>query len=209
MKNLILPILLLTLLACNDPGKVKSPNAKEGSNIAEERSNNKQIPGPFDTLNDPNHPYYMTNKDPKEFGRMILEDKVQPTDNIATFNIMDSLLSKNINDRQFYIKVFLHILDKADGALAEAMGLPATNYVEMYPIEFAQLSANISDDQLDSWGSYIGYEIYLSGQDDPCKDGEVFIEKLRSYYPVLDAKEKARLEKFNDFIIKSIQENNE
>ena len=209
MKNLILPIILLTMVACNGPSKVKIPNVKEGSNITDERSNKKQILGPYDTLNDPNHPYYMTNKDPKVFGRMILEDKVQPSDNIATFNIMDSLLSKNVDDRQFYIKVFLHILDKADGALAEEMGLPAMNYIEMYPIEFAQLSTNLSDDQLDSWGSYIGYEIYLSSQVDPVKDGEVFVEKLRSYYSVLDAKEKARLEKFNDLIIKSIQDNNE
>ena len=209
MKNLVLPILFLTLLACNGPSKVKNQNAKEVSSIAEERSNSKQILGPYDTLNDPNHPYYLTNKDPKEFGRMILEDKVQPSDNLATFNVMDSLLSTNVDDRQFYLKVFFNILDKADRALAEAIGLPAMNYIEKYPIEFAQLTTNISDDQLNYLGSYIGYEIYLSSQDDPVKDGEVFVEKLRSNCQFLNAKEKTRLEKFNDIIIKSIQENNE
>jgi hypothetical protein len=207
MKKFIIPILLLTLLACNSPGKVKIQNASEVSTISEERDNKKQISGPNDTLNDPDNPYYMTNKDPKEFGRMILEEKVQPSDNIATFNIMDSLLSENVDDRQFYIKVFLKILDKADGALAEAIGLPAMNYVEKYPVEFAQLATNISDDQLDSWGSYIGYEIYLSSQDDPISDGEVYVGKLRSNCQILDAKEKARLEKFNEIIIKSIREN--
>ena len=187
MKKLVLPILFLTLLACNGPSKVKKQNAKEVSSIAEERSNSKQILGPYDTLNDPNHPYYLTNKDPKEFGRMILEDKVKPSDNLATFNVMDSLLSTNVDDRQFYIKVFLNILDKADGALAEAIGLPAMNYIEKYPIEFAKLT-NISDDQLDYLGSYIGYEIYLSSQDDPVKDGEEFVEKLRSNCQILNAK---------------------
>jgi hypothetical protein len=209
MKILVIPILFLPLLACNGPSKVKSQNAKEVSRITEESRKSKQILGPYDTLNDPNHPYYLTNKDPKEFGRMILEDKVQPSDNLATFNVMDSLLSTNVEDRQFYLKVFLHILDKADGALAEAIGLPAMNYIEKYPIEFAQLTTVISDDRLDFLGSYIGYEIYLSSQDDPLKDGEDFVEKLRSNCQTLKAEAKTRLEKFNDIIIKSIKENNE
>jgi len=208
MKNLIFTILLFAIVACNNQKKETKSTKETEQQTVKENVIIDQSDGTQDTLNDPNHFYYLANINIKEVAHMILDNKLQPSDNYITFSVMDSLLSQNSEDRKFYFKAFLNILEKADGALAEAVGLPATNYVEKYTTEFVQLSTTISNDQLDSWASLIGTELFLSSQDDPIKDGEVFVENLRSNGLSLNENEKARLRKFNEIIIRSIQENN-
>jgi len=208
MKKQLIPILLLAIVACNGQKKETKSTQKTDRQIIKENVSIDQSIVPQDTLNDPNHFYYLANTKLKEVAQMILDDKIQPSDNDVTFSIMDSLLSQKTEDRKFYFSVFLKILKKADGALAEAVGLPAMNYVEKYTTEFIELSSNISDDQFDSWASFIGFEIFLSSQDDPIKDGEEFIKKLNTNCSDLSGKEKSHLESFNTAVIKSIQENN-
>jgi len=208
MKNLIFPILLITTVACNNQKNETKSTQETGEQTVKNNVIIDKSDGSQDTLNDPNHFYYLANKNIKEVAQMILDNKCQPSDNYITFSVMDSLLSQKSEDRKFYFRVFLNILEKADGALAEAVGLPAMNYVEKYTTEFIQLLTSISNDQLDSWASVIGIELFLSSQDDPMKDGEVYVEKLELNCLSLNENEKARLRKFNEIIIRSIQENN-
>ncbi|MCU0366395.1 MAG: hypothetical protein MUC30_04155, partial [Bacteroidales bacterium] len=176
------------------------PNEKTSKNQQSETS---------DTLNNPHHPSWLADKSPKEIGQMILDNKIQPTDNDVTSRVMDSLLSKNADERKFYFKVFIKILENADGALAEMAGTLAIKYVENYTSEFLDLSAGISKENFDSWASFVGWEILLSSNDDPVKDGELFTEKLLSDCPELIEKDRQRLKSFNDIIMKSIRENQE
>ena len=73
---------------------------------------------------------------------------------------MDSINSSNVDSRNFYFPVFLKIVDKADGALAESVGEPLQIYVEKFPNEFIERANNLSDEQLQSLASYIGFELY-------------------------------------------------
>jgi len=207
MKKQLILILLLTIVACNNQKKETKAKLETNQQTENENVSIDQSLVPQDTLNDPNHFFYLANKNLKEVAQMMLDNKIQPSDNHITFCIMDSLLSRKLEDREFYFDVFLNILKKADGALAEAVGLPAMNYVEKYTTEFIELSSNISDDLFESWASYIGFEILLSSQDDPIKEGEAFIEKLNSNCSNLTDKEKERLESFNKIIIESTQDN--
>ena len=209
MKNLLIPIFLLVLLACNSPKKESASKEEEKKSSPIEETSKNQQSETKDTLNNPHHPSYLADKSPKEIEQMILDNKIQPTDNDVTFRVMDSLLSKNVDDRKFYFKVFIKILDQADGALAEMVGTPAMKYVEIYTPEFMDLSRNISKENFNSWASFVGWEILLSSNDDPVKDGELFIKKLLSNCPDLKEKDKQRLESFNKIIMKSIQENQE
>ena len=209
MKKLIIPILLLVLLACNSQKNERTSKDEENKSTPIENTNETQSSKTWDTLNNPHHPSYLADKSPKEIGQMILDNKIQPTDNDVTFRVMDSLLSKNVDDRKFYFKVFVKILDKADGALAEMVGTPAMKYIERYTSEFMDLSTNLSKDNFNSWAAFVGWEILLSSNDDPIKDGELFVEKLMSNCPDLNDKDKQRLESFNKIIMKSIQNNQE
>ena len=209
MKYPIIPIFLLVLMACNSPKKESASKEAEKESYPIEKTGKNQQSESGDTLNNPLHPSWLADKSPKEIGQMILDNKIQPTDNDVTFRVMDSLLSKNADDRKFYFKVFIKILEKADGALAEMAGTPAMKYVENYTSEFLDLSASISMENFNSWASFVGWEILLSSNDDPVKDGELFIEKLLSNCPELKEKDNQRLKSFNDIVMKSIRENQE
>ncbi len=209
MKYQIIPISLLVLMACNSPKKESASKEAEKESYPIEKTSKNQHSESGDTVNNPLHPSWLADKSPKEIGQMILDNKIQPTDNDVTFRVMDSLLSKNADDRKFYFKVFIKILEKADGALAEMVGTPAMKYVENYTSEFLDLSANISKENFNSWASFVGWEILLSSNDDPVKDGELFIEKLLSNCPELKEKDNQRLKSFNDIVMKSIRENQE
>ncbi len=196
-------------MACNSPKKESASREEDKKSYPNEKTSKNQQSETSDTLNNPHHPFWLADKSPKEIGQMILDNKIQPTDNDVTSRVMDSLLSKNADDRKFYFKVFIKILENADGALAEMVGTPAMKYVENYTSEFLDLSAGISKENFDSWASFVGWEILLSSNDDPVKDGELFTEKLLSDCPELIEKDRQRLKSFNDIIMKSIRENQE
>jgi hypothetical protein len=201
MRKLFILILPLVLLACNGP-------QNRNSSTSASNSENIQTIDASDTLKDPHHYYYMADIDPKMIGQMILNDTFDLSDNYTTFRIMDSLLAKHTEDREFYFKVFLKIIDKADGALAEAVGIPAMKYVEDHTVEFIELSTNISKNLFERWASYIGNEIYLSSLIDPIGEGKAFIKKINNNCSELSNKEKTRLNEFNNTILATIQENN-
>ena len=131
-----------------------------------------------DTLRNSNHKYYFADKSPREFGELIMKDSVSPSDNYSTFRVIDSLKAKSVEDRKFYFKVFLKIMEKSDGALAEAIGSPAYDYVEKYSFDFFELSKTITNAQFELWANNVGVEIFLSSKN-PNKEAKDFFNKLK------------------------------
>lgn len=125
------PILffLIALVSCGNNDRTRVLEQTQADLI----KNTDQI---TDTLRDPNHYYFCSDVDPKLFAKWILSDSISPSDNFSTFRVMDSLESRRVEDRKFYFYVFLNILKKADGALAEAIGSPAYRYTENHTKEF-------------------------------------------------------------------------
>jgi hypothetical protein len=207
MKQFTVVILLILISGCNGGKKESTSNQIDKKITHDEKIVSTQSTKPIDSLRDPYSQYYLADKNPKEIGQMILEDSVNPTDNNVTFRIMDSLLANNHEDRKFYFKVYTKILDKADGALAEAVGIPGMRYVESYTKEFANLSSDLTFEQLHSWANRIGWEILFDSQKDPIEDGENFIIKLKSNCSDIDLTGKKNLDNFCELIIQTVKEN--
>ena len=113
----------------------------------------------IDTLRDPNSYSYLTNLPLRQVADLILNDSIRPSDNKVTFDCMDSISSSNIETRNFYFPVFLKIVDKADGALAEAVGGYIKTYVEKYPKELIEKANQLSEEQFQSLASFTGDEL--------------------------------------------------
>jgi hypothetical protein len=157
-----------------------------------------------DSLRDPNSYYYLTDFDLKLIGKWILSDSLFPSDNFVTFRLMDSLDSDTYSERQFYLKVFLHIMEKADGALAEAVGSPALAYVERHTKEFFELNPPLSKDQFERWANYVGVEIYLSVNNNEKEAGQKYITGITDSCKGCSAKALKKVEEFGDIITESI-----
>ena len=157
-----------------------------------------------DTLRDPSHYFYLSNLPLRQVGQLILTDSIQPSDNKITFECMDSISSENVNTREYYYPVFLKILDKADGALAEAVGEPAMTYVEKYPKEFAERSKALNEDQFKRWASNTGYELYFTYEtENKAKRWTNAVVKSCSN---CDTTQLKRLEEFNRLAIAAMKE---
>jgi hypothetical protein len=208
MKQFIFTILIILLSGCNGGKNDKSPNISSVKETARKEKPviNNRVERP-DSLKDPYSRYYLSDKNLKEIGDLILKDSVIPTDNYLTFRIMDSLSARTYQDRKFYFKVYAKILNKADGALAEAMGIPGLKYVESHTREFIGLSIDLTNKQIESWANFIAWEIIFDSRKDPIEDGNMFIEKLISNCGELDLKLKRELDNFNKLIMNAIKEN--
>ena len=157
-----------------------------------------------DTLRIPSNYYFLSNLSLQQVGKLILADSIQPSDNKITFDCMDSLLAKQSTTRDYYFPVFLKILDKSDGALAEAVGQYAMTYVEKYPIEFAEKSKYITADQFKSWASNTGYELYFTY--DTEKKAKRWMNFIVKNCSTCDTTQLKRLEEFNRLAIAAMKD---
>ena len=185
---------LLLITSCS--GRQKESNKSISDNIV-----HKDTIAVNDTLRDQYHQYYFADKTPREFAELIMKDSVRPSDNFSTFRVMDSLNAKSLEDRKFYFKVFLNIMKKSDGALAEAVGSPAYDYVEKHTKEFFELSQAITKEQFELWANNVGVVIYLSIHDTSTTDaGEYYKKLLENCSP----EQKSMVEKFYKIMKKAI-----
>jgi hypothetical protein len=120
-----------------------------------------------DTLRSKYHYYYLADIDLKTVGQWILKDSIDPSDNYITFKCMDSLTSKQKKTRDYYFPIFIKIVDKADGALAEVVGSHALSYTKKYPKELADRYKCCSTTEecckeLEGFSSYVGTEIMMA-----------------------------------------------
>jgi len=104
---------------------------------------------------------YQISKAAKDF----YNGKFMATDDIRTFSIIDSLETKNNLTRPFYILVVSKIIDKADGALSESLGISCKNFIESHPdflLEFLYSKNALVDKKfIDDWVNKIGSEFMI------------------------------------------------
>src|SRR5262249_49773758 len=155
MRICIISVLLLMEFSYNNYAAIENKPSMSISQLDE-----KQIKD--DSLRDPYNYYYLTDIPLRHVAILLLTDSIEPSDNEITFDCMDSISSNNKESREFYFPVFLKILDKADGALAEVVGNYVIKYVEKFPKEFSNRAKNIlTETQFNSTASYAGGELYF------------------------------------------------
>ena len=200
MYKILLLVVVLAFLSCREQRKKTEVTQIDSNTIGD-------YVEVEDTLRNPSSYYYLADKCPKQFAELILNDSIRPADNFSTFRVMDSLEAKLFEDRKFYLKVFVNIMDKSDGALAEAVGLPALTYVENHTKEFLELSSLLTKDQFEKWANFVGVEIFLSSGNNPKKDIEDYYSKLKTNIKGSSSEQKDKLEEFHAVMKKAIVDN--
>jgi hypothetical protein len=119
----------------------------------------------LDSLRNPNSDSYFTDLNPKEFAKLILSDSIKPSDNLSTFRIMDSIEAKSFEDREYYFKVFIKIIDKADGALSEVIGSRARLFVKQHTQEFLKFASLLNNKEFETFAQFVGQEFVLENSD--------------------------------------------
>jgi len=126
MKRLT-SVFIILFISCGSSSTNKDDTKLIDTNSIKHTDDNASIYE--DTLRVPSNYYFLSDLTLRQVGKLILADSIQPSDNKITFDCMDSLLAKQSTTRDYYFPVFLKILDKSDGALAEAVGQYAMTYV--------------------------------------------------------------------------------
>lgn len=102
--------------------------------------------------------------DLKKYGNDIIDGKIKPTDDSKTFRILDSILSLNNNDKQFYLFVANKIQLKSDGALSEYVSSVFCKFYLNQNRYFIEFSKKLNDRDIYKWLNYISYEMYANNQ---------------------------------------------
>ena len=186
MEKLLCYVFVILLFACNGTATETVNNVDEKTEKT--LTENDHPPNKYQSLAPGNKPMKqptLANKTSmtNPYADQILSGKILPTDNERTFEIMDSLEAKSEVDRKYYFKVFLKIVDHADGALGEAVGQYAYSYVEHYPVEFFEHSKTMTKEQFTKWAEYVGFEIVASSEEDPLADAEAYCNKIKQAFP--------------------------
>jgi hypothetical protein len=161
----------------------------------------------IDSLKDPHGFYYLTDLPLQKVADLILKDSVQPSDNKVTFDCMDSISSNNIETREFFMPVFLKIIDKADGALAEAVGGYTMAYTNKFPKEFADGYKKMTKKQSEIWISYTAEELYYNDSEG-FKNSRRWTDSIIIKCTDCDSTELQVLKQFNKLILTSVKEIN-
>lgn len=118
----------------------------------------------------------------RDYAHGIEEGMLSPCDDDITFAIADSALSDDAEIRSTYGPAFKVILHEADGALAEAAGSWALQYLKAYPADFLAFYENCSSrecsEELERVAGLIEFE--LSWMDDPYGEELNFISQLEA-----------------------------
>ncbi|MFZ4413931.1 MAG: hypothetical protein ACOYOV_12680 [Bacteroidales bacterium] len=190
MNRIIFIALVFILFSCGK--KIKGKNESSYNNDCT-KTNIKTS----DTLRDPYSFYYLADIKPKQFVELVLSDSIFPSDNYSTFRIMDSLDAVSFEDRKYYFNVFLHIMKKADGSLAEAIGDPARAYTMNHTKEFFNFANSLKPEEFESFANYVGSEFAVEVSAENLK------KRTENYYKILKTnckectlKEKRNLEKY-------------
>lgn len=197
-KGIIFLFASILLLACHTDQKKN----QDTDNIVSLDSvkPNREI---LDSLSNPNSYYYLSNIPIEESSRLILIDSINPSDNKITFDAMDSLSSSNQKTRDYFFKVFIKILDKADGALSEVIGSYTINYIEKYPKEFIERTSKIDVKYFECFASFTGYELGFSND-----QGSNWLDSLNYRCSNCDFSQLKKFGNFRKIVQEHIDENN-
>lgn len=147
-----------------------------------------------DSLRNPYSPYYLTDFKLREVAQLIVQDSIHPTDNNVTLSIMDSIVSGNLESRNYFSNAFDVIIIKSDGALSEVIGQYCINSIYNNPNELINwLYIGKLESTPESIVGYITYELVLAN--DPKKEKEDLINKIMH-----DAQNSSLIEYANKFV---------
>jgi hypothetical protein len=139
-------------------------------------------------------------------GNMVLDGSFTPTDDPATFRLMDSLQANTKESRRFYFSVFNKIMDRADGALGEAIGDYTLTYVEQFPAEFIEFSKDFTNERMETWASNVGIELSLSAND-PKEGYANYDDLVTRNCKGCNKQTQQRLQQFNKMVWRTVKEN--
>ena len=117
---------------------------------------------------------YLDSKQVSKAAKDFYKGKFRATDDTKTFSIIDSLKTKNNLTRPFYIFLVSKIIDKADGALSESLGVSCKEFIESHPdflIDFLYSKTKTVDKRfLDNWANRIAGEFMIDceGKEKQC-----------------------------------------
>lgn len=102
---------------------------------------------------------------PREYGMLILEGKVKPSDNRETEACLEQLLAEDQADRDFYFRVYRKIADNSDGALADIVSGFTKAFFTLYPDYCIMQLNEFEAKEKDAFLENLAYEFYASGID--------------------------------------------
>ena len=105
-----------------------------------------------------------TSLDIKAFGQKILDGKASPSDDKKTFQLLDSVFSKNPANKDFYFRVANRIQQISDGALSEYFSGVASKYYLQHVSEFADRSKTMTKKDLEHWLDFAAFDIAADEQ---------------------------------------------
>jgi hypothetical protein len=99
--------------------------------------------------------FYLNHPAIDQQAKAYVQGTFQPSDDQATFTLLDSLTTDNEETRAFYYFVFTDIMQQADGALAEVVGSYAMAYAEKFPEEYYRRMAQSTSEVVPrTWAVY-------------------------------------------------------
>lgn len=113
---------------------------------------------------------------PKEYGKMILEGKVKPSDNLETEACLGELMNKDVTDRDFYFSVYRKIATESDGALSEIVCGFTKAFFSVYPDYCITQLNGFDAKEKNLFLENLAYEFYASGVDYEADINEYFRE---------------------------------
>lgn len=190
-------LILLSLLSCSQSEKKKiiqeepkiiewevdSSSIQQFTVEKNEKSNIAKSNFKNDSLRNPYHKAYLTDLSYKEIGHLILKNEVQPMDNHVTFALMDTISNCDTEFLEFYLRVFENIMKKSDGALGEAVGSFAWQFIKKRPNLFINHIDTTNSENVINWANNTVYEMYFSYPDDSlvfyCKELMKELKKIK------------------------------
>ena len=200
MTNFYLCCFLILLSSCGINSHQDNPTKRSASNF-----NNLNIE--IDSLRDPKHASYLSDLPLRQVATYFLNDSITPTDNTITFNCLDSLLNDNAETRSFYFPVYLKILERADGALAEVVGGYVIQYIERYPSEFFTRCIDLNSSQFELLCSAAGSDLYF--EDDNVNYTQKWGNLLISNCLDCSPKQLELIQKFKTLVLDYVFKNND
>jgi hypothetical protein len=116
-----------------------------------------------------------TTHDLKKIGSEILNGrKIVTIDTSLIYQLIDSVLAKDSNSREFYFKVFNKINEPAKGEIAVEMDWKIKEFCFQYPNEFF----NISNYEINDYAQRIG-ELFRTEEEYPIESAQNYIDNIK------------------------------
>lgn len=117
-----------------------------------------------------------TDGDLKKIGSEILKGrKISTIDTSTIYQLIDSVLTKDSNDRRFYFEVFNRINNQAKGEIAEEINWKIKEFCNKYPNDFF----NISNTEIEDYSARIG-ELFRTEEEYPLEAAQDYINWIKT-----------------------------